>query len=91
LSASTIGVIPRATIGFSHPLETKTAFVTKKLCPHNGREGISGADIAEHAGNGDLGSAVRDFVESNYGRDAYEVAKDVVQEIGDSMMRDGDN
>ena len=33
----------------------------KSCCPHNGKGGISGDDIAEHVGNGEFGSAWREW------------------------------
>lgn len=58
------------------------------LCPHNGQDGISVTDVAEHIGNGEYGSAGRDFVESDWGQQAIQGVQDAVQTIGDEMQKE---
>lgn len=47
---------------YSLPPETWQPHIV--YCGHNGEEGVSIADLAEHIGNGDIGSAVRDVAET---------------------------
>ena len=61
-------------------------------CPHNDRGETTAADVLEHAGNFEFGSAARDVYESPAGQavvDAViETARDVAQTVGDGMMKD---
>lgn len=61
------------------------------MCAHNGRGETSISDIAEHVGNGEFGSAARDAFESPAGQSVQDTVKEALQEIGDSMNREGGN
>lgn len=70
------------------PLTNFTAnFV--RACDHNGRGDTSLADIAEHVGNGEFGSAARDMMESQSTRDAFEtIGEQIIRNESDWNDRD---
>lgn len=61
------------------------------FCPHNGRGDVSGPDILEHIGNGELGSAWRDISEIPSVQEAFQQAVDTAQDalktLGDELNK----
>lgn len=57
------------------------------VCNHNDRGDTSLLDVVEHVGNGELGSALRDVIESPAFDTASEIANNALEIIGEELLK----
>lgn len=71
-----------------HGVVTMTSRSVGVGCVHNGGSDITAADIAEHIGNHEFGSAIRDVAQTDVGKAAIDFGKDVLDAVAKEVNRD---